>query len=63
MGPTLACGSGSSAVLVAAHLAGLVDDEVAIHVPGGVLDLAWDGEGEVSLSGPAVEVFEGEWPE
>ena len=62
VGPTLACGSGSSAVIVAAHLAGLVDDEVAIHVPGGVLELTWDGEGEVSLSGPAVEVFEGEWP-
>ncbi|MCH8009662.1 MAG: diaminopimelate epimerase [Chloroflexi bacterium] len=62
VGPTLACGSGSSAVIVAAHLAGLVDDEVAVHVPGGVLELAWDGEGDVSLSGPAVEVFEGEWP-
>ena len=62
VGPTLACGSGSSAVIVAARLAGLVGDEVAIQVPGGVLDLAWDGEGEVSLSGPAVEVFEGEWP-
>ena len=62
VGLTLACGSGSSAVIVAAHLAGLVDDEVTIHVPGGVLQLAWDGEGEVSLSGPAVEVFEGEWP-
>ena len=62
VGPTLACGSGSSAVIVAAHLAGLVDDEVAIHVPGGVLQLVWDGQGEVSLSGPVVEVFEGEWP-
>lgn len=62
VGLTLACGSGSSAVIVAAHLAGLVDDEVSVHVPGGVLQLAWDGEGEVSLSGPAVEVFEGEWP-
>ena len=63
VGPTLACGSGSSAVMVAARLAGLVDDEVAITVPGGILELAWDGEGDVSLSGPAVEVYEGEWPE
>ena len=62
VGLTLACGSGSSAVIVAAHLAGLVDDEVTIHVPGGALQLAWDGKGDVSLSGPAVEVFEGEWP-
>lgn len=63
VGPTLACGSGSSAVIVAARLAGLVDDEVAITVPGGVLELAWDGEGDVSLSGPAAEAFEGEWPD
>ena len=63
VGPTLACGSGSAAVMVAARLAGLVDDEVAITVPGGILELAWDGEGDVSLSGPAVEVFEGEWPD
>ena len=63
VGLTLACGSGSAAVMVAARLAGLVDDEVAITVPGGVLELAWDGRGDVSLSGPAVEVFEGEWPD
>jgi len=62
-GPTLACGSGSSAVMVAARLAGLVDDEVAIHVPGGVLELVWDGRGEILLTGPAEEVFEGDWPD
>ncbi len=30
---------------------------------GGVLDLAWDGEGDVILSGPVAEVFRGTWPD
>jgi diaminopimelate epimerase len=61
-GETLACGTGASAVLVAARLQGLVDDRVSIRQPGGLLTLEWDGKGEVFLTGPAVEVYEGEWP-
>ncbi|MCJ7491041.1 MAG: diaminopimelate epimerase [Dehalococcoidia bacterium] len=61
-GPTLACGTGASAVMVAARLQGMVDDTVDITLPGGTLTLAWDGEGEVFMTGPAVAVFEGEWP-
>jgi diaminopimelate epimerase len=61
-GPTLACGTGASAVMVAARLQGMVDDTVDITLPGGTLTLAWDGEGEVFMTGPAVRVFEGEWP-
>jgi len=60
-GPTLACGTGASAIMVAAHLQGMVDDAVDITLPGGVLTLEWDGAGEVSMTGPAVAVFEGEW--
>ncbi len=62
-GPTLACGSGASAVMVAARLHNMVDERVDIRFPGGTLTLEWDGDGEVYLSGPAVEVFSGEWPE
>lgn len=62
-GETLACGTGVSAVFVAAHLAGLVGDSAVITQPGGDLAVQWDGEGEVFLSGPVVDVFEGEWPE
>ncbi len=62
-GPTLACGSGAAAVMVAARLHDLVDEWVDLRLPGGTLTLEWDGEGEVYLTGPAVEVFEGEWPE
>jgi len=60
-GPTLACGTGASAVMVAARLQGMVDETVNITLPGGVLTLEWDGEGEVFMTGPAVAVFEGEW--
>jgi diaminopimelate epimerase len=62
VGETLACGTGASAVMVAARLQGRVDDRVSMHQPGGLLTLEWDGAGEVFLTGPAVEVYEGEWP-
>jgi diaminopimelate epimerase len=60
-GTTLACGSGASAVMVAARLHNLVEDRVEVRLPGGTLLLEWDGEGEVYLSGPAERVFTGEW--
>ena len=63
VGLTLACGSGASAVLVAARLQDLADERAQVRLPGGTLTLEWDGEGEVYLTGPAEEVFEGEWPE
>jgi diaminopimelate epimerase len=63
VGETLACGSGSSAAMVAARLKGLVGDTVDIRQPGGPLTVAWDGRGEVYLSGGAEFVFEGEWPD
>ncbi len=67
-GETMACGSGASAMAVAARLLNItgksVDinaDTVDITLPGGTLTVTWDGEGEVYLEGPAVEVFSGEW--
>jgi len=63
VGITLACGSGTCAAMVAARLQGLVDDIVAITLPGGTLRAEWDGAGQVYLSGPAATVFEGEWPD
>ncbi len=63
VGETLSCGSGASAVMVAARLLGHAESALELTVPGGVLDLAWDGEGEVILSGPVAEVFRGTWPD
>ncbi len=60
-GETLACGTGACAVAVAAQLRGHVGNEVDVKLPGGLLNVEWNGTGEVFLSGPAELVFTGEW--
>ena len=60
-GETMACGTGACAIGVASRLLGLTSGPVDITLPGGTLNISWDGEGEVYLEGDAVEVFEGEW--
>ena len=61
VGETLACGSGACAALVAARLHDAVDERAEVRLPGGTLLLQWDGSGEVSLEGPAVQVFASAW--
>jgi diaminopimelate epimerase len=61
-GLTLACGTGAAATAVAARLHDFTDETVCLHVPGGELELTWDGEGEVLMSGPATYVYKGDWP-
>lgn len=61
-GETLACGTGASAVCVAGVLAKKTERKILAHLPGGDLELEWAADGHVYLTGPAVEVFEGEWP-
>ena len=63
VGETLACGSGTCAIIVAAQLLGYVGDRVDVKLPGGTLAVEWDGVGEVFLSGPAEIVFSGELPD
>jgi diaminopimelate epimerase len=61
-GITLACGTGASAVCVAAALAGYTDRTVLIHLPGGDLTIEWrESDNHVYMTGPATEVFSGEW--
>lgn len=60
-GVTMACGTGASAVCVAGVLTGHTDREVTAHLPGGDLRLEWADNDHVYMSGPAVEVFSGEW--
>ena len=60
VGETRASGSGGVASVVAAHLAGLVDNAVKVIMPGGEMLVSWEGEGfPVLMIGPAVTVFEG----
>lgn len=61
-GETLSCGTGASAVSVAAALNGHTKDEVTIHLSGGDLKLHWKREeNNVYMTGPAVEIFSGTW--
>ena len=59
-GETLACGTGASAVCVAGVLNGLTGKKILNHLSGGDLELEWAGDGNVYMTGPAVEVFSGE---
>ena len=58
VGETQACGTGACATAVAASLRGLTGRVVAVHMPGGTLDIEWTEE-TVYLTGPVVEVFSG----
>jgi diaminopimelate epimerase len=59
-GETLASGSGSCAVAVAAMAKGLAHSPVNVHLDGGMLEIAWSGKGEtVFMKGPAEYVCEG----
>jgi diaminopimelate epimerase len=61
-GITLACGTGACAVCVAGVLTGRTDRLILAHLPGGDLTLEWrDTDNCVYMTGPAVEVFSGEW--
>lgn len=60
-GETLACGTGASAVTVAGVLTGRTERRILNHLTGGDLELEWLESGPVMLTGPAVEVFQGEY--
>jgi diaminopimelate epimerase len=63
-GETLACGTGACAVAVAGVLTGKTQRKLLAHLPGGDLRLVWsESDNHVYLTGPAVEVFGGDWPE
>lgn len=63
-GETLACGTGSCASVVAAVLNDLTSRRVNVRLLGGDLQVEWDETtNHVYMTGPAVEVFTGEWLE
>jgi diaminopimelate epimerase len=61
-GETLACGTGACAVAVAGILTDRFDRKVTIHLVGGDLEIEWAADNHVYKTGPAVEVFSGDWP-
>ncbi|MGC6445014.1 MAG: diaminopimelate epimerase [Rubripirellula sp.] len=63
-GETWACGTGASAVCVAGVLTGRTDRKILNHLLGGDLVLQWNEDNNhVMMTGGAVEVFTGEWPD
>ena len=60
-GETLACGTGASAVTVAGVLTGRTERKIVNHLRGGDLQMEWREDGPVMMTGPAVEVFSGEF--
>jgi len=63
-GATQACGTGACAVCVAGVLAGRTGRRIQACLPGGVLDIVWSVEDDhLHMTGPAVEVFTGRWPD
>jgi len=58
-GPTLACGTGACASVVAAVLNGQTERQVTVHLPGGDLFIEWGQDNRVYMTGPASYVFKG----
>ena len=62
-GETLACGTGACASVMACILNGYTDHEVTVSLLGGELKIRYDEkENIIYMTGPAVTVFEGEFP-
>ncbi len=61
-GPTQACGTGAAAVCVAGVVTGRTHRQIHAEVPGGELQLQWRPDNHVIMTGPAVEVYRGQWP-
>jgi diaminopimelate epimerase len=63
-GPTLACGTGACATLVACHSLGLCERRARLDLPGGPLQIHWDAaSGNVFMDGPAEHVFDAVIPD
>ena len=60
-GPTLACGTGACAVVVAGVLSGRAERRSTVTLPGGDLLIHWnEADNHVYMTGPAKAVFRGE---
>lgn len=58
-GETLACGTGACATFVSAVLTGRAAESSTVHLLGGDLQIRWDGDASVKMTGPAQEAFRG----
>jgi diaminopimelate epimerase len=58
-GETMACGTGACAAAVAAARTGRTGRRAVVALPGGELEIEWQADDRVLMTGDAVEVFEG----
>ena len=61
-GATRACGTGACAVCVAGVVTHRTERSITAALPGGALQIEWADDDHVYMTGPAVEVFTGDWP-
>lgn len=61
VGLTLACGTGACASLAVAARTGRTERKAKVHLSGGTLTIEWRDDGRIYMTGPAVEVFRGEF--
>lgn len=62
VGETLACGSGACAAAAILMRRGRVDRDVTVDLPGGSLRIGWhDDNAQITMTGPATFVFEGDY--
>ena len=60
-GPTLACGTGACATVVAGVLEGVCDRVCDVRLPGGTLSIEWrESDNRIYMTGPGDRVFGGE---
>jgi diaminopimelate epimerase len=61
VGETTASGTCSCAAAVASMINGFTDRQVEVRTPGGTVNVRWQDDGEVVLTGIAEVVYQGEW--
>ncbi len=61
VGVTMACGTGACATLAAAVLNGKSNRKATLHLLGGDLEIEWADNNHIYLTGPAEEIFSGEY--
>ena len=60
-GLTRACGTGACASAVAAMRRGLTERSVVVTLPGGPLTIDWGEDNTITMTGPAMESFRGDF--
>ncbi len=58
-GATLACGTGACAVLVSSVINEKSSKKANVHLPGGTLDIEWNDDNHLIMTGPAEVSFNG----